>query len=40
LAEIYLNRGSQFDASVVNAICRIMRWDPRSIQDQPPATAS
>jgi putative two-component system response regulator len=39
LAEIYVNRGSQFDATVVDAICRIMRWDPRSIQEQPPAAS-
>ena len=41
LAEIYAHRDSQFDATVVDAICHIMRWDPRTSQEQqqPPAAS-
>jgi len=39
LTEIYYNRDRQFDAGVVDAVCRVMRWDPASLQEQPPAAS-
>jgi HD-GYP domain-containing protein (c-di-GMP phosphodiesterase class II) len=39
LAEIYRYRGAQFDAAVVDALCRLMRWEPTAVdgEEQSPA---
>jgi HD-GYP domain-containing protein (c-di-GMP phosphodiesterase class II) len=33
LAEIYRCRDSQFDTTVVNTLCRLMRWDPAAAEE-------
>lgn len=33
LAELYRCRDSQFDATVVNTLCRLMRWDPAASEE-------
>ncbi len=40
LAEVYRHRGEQFDPGVVDALCRVMRWDPRSMDQQQTGEAS
>jgi HD-GYP domain-containing protein (c-di-GMP phosphodiesterase class II) len=34
MAEIYRCRGTQFDPTVVDALCRVMRWDPGVVVDR------
>lgn len=40
LAEIYRYRGRQFDSAVVDALCRVMRWEPTAEgEEQSPAAS-